>query len=213
VQLALSRHLRPGCVFYDIGANVGFFSLITARLVGPTGMVYSFEPLSENAEAIRQNARINGLENLMVLEAAASETSGLGELFVTEWDGGGTLASPALRPPRSVGSRTVRTVAVDELVDNRELRAPSVVKIDVEGAELDVIRGMQRTLARFGPIILYEVDAQHWEELAARWDALDAFVTGLGYAVTRLENAYPALNWHVGHSLAVPLARSSSTCA
>jgi hypothetical protein len=95
-------------------------------------------------------------------------------------------------------------VAVDDLVDSRALRPPSLVKIDVEGAEDRVLLGMTRTIQRFRPVLVYEVDDGDRESFERRWNALDERVAAFGYRVTRLEPSYPNLRWHVGHSLAVP---------
>src|SRR5688572_30507212 len=66
VQRCLAAHLGPGDVFYDVGANVGFFSLLATKRVGPDGVVYALEPVAENASAVRRNARLNGLTNVSV---------------------------------------------------------------------------------------------------------------------------------------------------
>jgi FkbM family methyltransferase len=206
VQRSLARYLKPGDVFYDIGANVGFFSLLAARCVGPQGMVYSFEPVNENTAAIRRNAKLNGLENLSVFEVALAEKSGSGELFLTKWDGGSSLSAATIPAAEPIEQRTVRVAALDDLIATEGLRPPTLVKIDVEGAEQGVIRGMLKTVARFKPVVLYEVDDGDKTSLERRWADLDHFVAGLGYSVTHLENSYPNVHWHVGHSLAVPLS-------
>jgi len=206
VQRCLARHLSPGDVFYDVGANVGFFSLLATKRVGVDGTVYAIEPVAENAAAIRRNAALNGLKNLEVFEVAADEKSGAGELFVTSWDGGSSLLADALSPSEPVQQRQVGVVTLDELIHSERLRPPTFVKIDVEGAELAVLRGMRNTLQDCRPTVLYEVDDGDYASLERRWRALDDFVSEIGYRVTRLENSYPNRNWFVGHSLA--LARS-----
>ena len=84
VQEALSRQLHPGDVFYDVGANVGFFSMIAAKLVGSRGSVYSFEPVTENVASIQRNAIINQMENIKSFEVAVGQTSGTAEMLLTE---------------------------------------------------------------------------------------------------------------------------------
>ena len=82
-QEALVSWLQSGQVFYDIGANVGFFAVLAARLVGPTGKVYAFEPFPQSTEAIRKNAALNGFEQIVeVWQGAVSDRSGVGRLSI-----------------------------------------------------------------------------------------------------------------------------------
>ena len=75
LQAALQRELRPGATFFDIGANVGFVTLIAARLVGPSGRVVAFEPVPENVAAIRENLALNGIDWVEVHETAVARAA------------------------------------------------------------------------------------------------------------------------------------------
>ena len=207
VQREFARHLRPDDVIYDIGANVGFFSLIAARLVGQTGCVYSFEPVAENAASIRENVRLNDLRNVTLFDVAVGRKCGNAEMLLTEWDGGSSLATSAVKPDEPISRRIVQVVALDELIDRKNLRPPSFVKIDVEGVELDVLAGMSKTIASSKPILLYEVDDGSRDSFQRRWSELDAYVTDLGYEVAHLRPSYGNVGWNVGHSLAIPRER------
>ena len=77
IQECLVRELKPGDVFYDIGANAGFFTLLGSKCVGPTGQVFAFDPLPENVHSIRSQVKLNGLENCSVVEAAVSDQQGI----------------------------------------------------------------------------------------------------------------------------------------
>lgn len=209
VQRCVAAHLGPGDVFYDVGANVGFFSLLATRCVGPDGAVYAFEPVNENAAAIRRNVRLNGLRNVSVFEVAVEEQSRTGSLYVTKWDGGSSLSTVAVAPADFVEQRTVQVMSLDQLIESNRLRPPRLVKVDVEGAELGVFRGMLKTIEAFRPTLVYEVDDGDRAAFVRRWKVLDDFVTALGYRVTHLEDSYSNTNWYVGHSLAVPRAAGS----
>lgn len=204
VQEALARYLKAGDVFYDIGANMGFFSLISSRLVGPGGQVCAFEPVSENADAVRENFGLNQLDRSRLFEVAVGRTSGKAELLLTEWDGGSTLSSSSIRPSEPVSRRTVSVVALDDFIPAEKLPLPNFVKIDVEGVELEVIQGMARTIAEARPILLYEVDDGAKDSFLRRWGELDEQVKQLGYDIIRLADSYPNIDWNVGHSLAIP---------
>jgi FkbM family methyltransferase len=210
MQRCVVEHLAPGGVFYDVGANIGFFSLLATKRVGATGSVYAFEPVAENAAAIRHNASLNGLSTLSVFEVAIEEHSGTGELFLTKWDGGSSLSTAAVAPSEPIERRPVQVMALDDLIQSRGLRPPTLVKVDVEGAELGVLRGMLRTIAEFKPVLVYEVDDGNRAAFVRRWKELDGFVTGLGYQVMHLQDSYSNVNWQVGHSLALPLAAPSA---
>jgi len=210
VQEALAQTLGPGDVFYDIGANVGFFSLLAARLVGNRGTVCAFEPVTENADAIRANAAINRFDRLIrVHEVAVGRSTATAELTIARWDGGGSLSPSAVRPEEALSRRMVSVVALDDYIGANGLRAPTVVKIDVEGLEMDVIDGMSSTIGRFMPTVLYEVDDATRTGLDRRWSELDARLAGLGYTVRRLQDSYPNRGWFVGHSVALPLPLAS----
>lgn len=204
VQEALTQQLHHGDVFYDVGANVGFFSLIAAKRVGSAGCVYSFEPVAENVESIRDNAKINQLENISSFEVAVGQTNGTDELLLTEWDGGATLSTSVVKPSEPSSRRNVRVVALDDFIQEERLRIPTVVKIDVEGLELDVIQGMARTISKSKPVLLFEIDDGNLDSFCRRWQELDQLITSFGYRIIHLEESYPGMKWNVGHSLALP---------
>jgi FkbM family methyltransferase len=211
VQRELARRLERGGVFYDVGANVGFFSLLAARLVGDRGHVCAFEPHPRNAAAIADNARLNGMSQVRVFDVAIGASARRDELLMTEWDGGAALSNLPLGPSAAVARTEVEVVPLDEFVPARGLPEPTFVKIDVEGAELEVIEGMTRTITRCKPVLLYEVDDGDDQTFRRRWAELDDRVRALGYEVLHLESAYPMLNWCVGHSVALPAGRARAT--
>ena len=182
VQEALIRHLAPGGVLYDIGANVGFFSLLGARLAGPEGHVYALDPAPDNAAAIRHNAALNGLHNVSVIAKAASAAPGTGQLQVVDDQSWSKLAEYG-EHPLTEQILNVELVAVDDLVAAGEARPPTVVKIDVEGAELAVLEGMRATIDAYRPAIICELHDTHREFLAA--------MAARGYRVINLEGTGP----------------------
>lgn len=204
VQEAFARQVRPGDVIYDVGANLGFFSVMAAKLVGPTGQVYSFEPVTENATTIQRNASLNGLSNLTPFELAVGSRAGNLELLLSDWNGGASLSPTSVKPTEAVARRSVRVVALDDFIAEQRLRPPSFVKIDVEGFELEVMQGMARTIAACQPTLLFEVDDGDRTVFERRWRELDDYITGFGYRIVHLENSYSNTKWYVGHSLAQP---------
>jgi FkbM family methyltransferase len=141
---------RPGDTVLDVGAHIGLFTVFMSRLVGPAGRVLSFEPTPCTCGVLRETVRINFCEsNVEVHQAAVSKGSGRGILF----DTGDVLSNANSLVPtrRSQCEISVATVSIDEVVPRGE--EVRLLKIDVEGAELDVLRGAGRTFATSPPAV------------------------------------------------------------
>ncbi len=141
---AVQRLLPAGGTFVDVGANKGDFSLIAARTTGPEGRVIAFEPSPENAGWTRKSVELNGYPNVELLELALSDSEGEAQLHLGRWSGWHSLV------PRQVDQETitVRMRTLDAVLAERGSPAVDMLKIDVEGAELAVLRGARRTLAQ-----------------------------------------------------------------
>lgn len=203
VQEALAEMLHPGDVFYDVGANVGFLTVIGARLVGPDGQVIAFEPVAENAAAVRHNCALNGFDHVRIREAAVSDEEGTAELQLAHFSGGAALATAAT-PPDFKDVITVPVTTIDGLIARQEAPQPMVVKIDVEGAEINVLRGMRETLRQVRPLILYELDDNDAKRLAEKARSCAAFLVEAGYEIRQLDDGYPNIDWLVAHYVATP---------
>ena len=203
IQKIFAQHLKTGDVFYDIGANVGFFSIIAAKLVGQGGKVYAFEPGSENAKSIRHNGELNNFNQIEVIEKAVSNTSGTGEFLLAKYSGGHALAT-ADAPPDLAGKVTVDLVSIDDLIASGQIEPPNFVKIDVEGAELDVLKGMTQTIKTYQPSVIYEVDDGDRAAYERKYQELANFFESFNYQVTQTENSYDTIDWCVGHAIATP---------
>lgn len=214
VEEALLGLLRPGDVVYDVGANVGWYSLLAARAVGPAGSVVAFEPSLENALLAQQNAAVNGFENVTVVPAALTDHDGW-MTFLTRGSLEGRLdlqeGPGADRGDERHGSGQellVPVASLDSWLSLVDRPAPTLVKIDVEGAEVGVLRGMRRTLAEARPTIIVELHGTREAVL----DELDA----AGYEHAPIERDVPSREapWWA-HILARPRAsepdRSEST--
>lgn len=212
VQRCLGEYLGTGDVFLDIGANIGFFSIIAARLVGPGGRVLAIEPVPENARCIRANALINRLGNVEVIEAAAGAGRGRGRLLVAAHSGGATLSEDDA-PPDLVDTLDVPVLVVDELVDEGRIPVPTLVKIDVEGTEPAVVDGIAGTLVRHRPVVVFEVDDADPRRAECKYQALATRIGGLGYRVDRLERSYAGIPWAVIHGVALPAPTARSPTA
>jgi FkbM family methyltransferase len=156
VQFVLARLLRPGMTAYDIGANVGFTAVIAARQVGPEGRVVCFEPLATNAEHIRRNAERNGFRQVEIQCLALGGSDGEAEFQLSESPTWGRLSRAGYTPKQN-GTVRVPVRSLDSLNASGPLPAPHLIKMDVEGAEAEVLAGGRALLARTRPILVVEL--------------------------------------------------------
>jgi FkbM family methyltransferase len=145
-QRRFTTVLQPGHVVYDIGANVGFYSLVASKLVGPGGRVYAFEPLPRNLAYLQRHVELNGASNVEVMPVAVGAAAGIGYFEAHESAAMGKLSTRGI---------PTQVVAIDELT----LPPPDVIKMDIEGGEVDALAGMRRTLAKHKPVIFLATHA------------------------------------------------------
>lgn len=138
----LRRQLHEGDTFIDVGANVGYYTLIASRLVGPTGRVVAFEPDPTNCGLLRRSVEANGLKNVIVEQKALSNQPGTLKLYLEEDNKGGhkVFAFGGQRP-----FVEVEAVRLDDYLKN-DRRRIGLIKIDTEGAEGAILQGMHETL-------------------------------------------------------------------
>ena len=151
------RTVRPGHVVFDVGANVGFYTLLASELVGRSGRVVAFEPVERNLRFLRTHLALNRVRNVTVIAAALWDRPGL-----AAFDTGPDTSQGRVTEK---GAETVRTVTLDDLWRSGEIPAPDVVKMDIEGAELHALRGATQMLTQSSPVILL---ATHGDEVRGR---------------------------------------------
>jgi FkbM family methyltransferase len=183
--LMLTR-LRPGGTFVDVGANLGLYTVAAGRAVGAEGRVVAVEPTPTTAEMLRQNVRLNGLWESGVVEVhecAAGAAPGRARLAVDRADSGHNSLYPE---PGSTAEVDVEVVRLDDLIPaGAEV---DVVKIDVEGAELAVLRGMERIVAQNPGIVVFaELADEHLRRAGSSAAALIAETDALGWSADVFE--------------------------
>jgi len=172
----IRKLLRRNDVFVDVGANDGYFSLLASTLVGPSGQVLALEPIPTTVAELRANIGLNGLANITVIESAASDDAG--ELSLTMPTRAGT-GMTTLRPIDGISCR-VTCNRLDRILAHGP--TPRLVKIDVEGAELKALRGLEGVfLARDPPDVLCEVTASYLEQVGASAREVYSLMEGFGY--------------------------------
>ena len=169
-QRAFAAEVRPGAVVFDIGAHVGFYSLLAAILSRPGGRVFAFEPLPSNAANLRHHVALNHVA-VEVMEAAVADRDADAqfEAGIDSYTGSlGNQGAP------------VRVVTIDSLCTAAKLPQPDMVKIDVEGAEALVLRGARETIRLARPVVFVAVHGT-----AVRTECLE-LLQGFGYAPEEL---------------------------
>ncbi|MFV0317408.1 MAG: FkbM family methyltransferase [Microthrixaceae bacterium] len=201
VQRRIVDVLTPGATFVDIGANAGFFSLLAARCVGPSGSVVAFEPVEELARSARANAELNDFRWMEVRNCAVGASRCTATLEITEHAGGATLAGNA-DPAEVTSCVEVEVVSLAALLDEGAIAEPDLIKIDVEGYEFPVLDGIEPLFTRRRPVMIIELDAPDDSELAVRCDQMVRRLCALGFTVEHLEPSYVGTDWSVAHLFA-----------
>jgi FkbM family methyltransferase len=152
--------LRPGMTVLDVGANVGYFTLLAARAVGPEGRVVAFEPVNENHELLCENVRLNGLENVTVERVALADRDATGRMFLYRKDVNSGMGSlMGLEANAAVEQRAVATCTLDAYLAGARIDRVDVIKMDIQGGEGKALDGMRETLARdAGPTLIWELN-------------------------------------------------------
>jgi len=153
----LREHLSEGSVCVDVGANLGYFSILMAQIVGKRGQTIAFEPMPDTVELLRENVGVNRLENVIVVAAAASDESGSVQLLSGASEHVAKTASMVgYRLEGPAQTTLVRSLRLDDYFAG-SARLPGLIKIDVEGAELMVLKGARETIARSRPVLIVEI--------------------------------------------------------
>lgn len=155
---ALKRVLEPGQIVFDVGANIGYYTLLASLRVGSGGKVFAFEPSPRNISYLYRHLALNGVANVVVVPSACSDRSGLALFEQNDSCAEGRLAEPGVSP-EGKDLLVVATVTIDSVVKLTGY-APDVLKIDVEGAEEQVLRGATATLASAHPTLILAVHSE-----------------------------------------------------
>lgn len=159
-----------GAVVFDIGAHAGFYTLLASVLVGPRGAVVAFEPQSHNMRYLREHLRLNAISNVQVIQAAVTDSDG-----VACFQEGANTSTGHLAPE---GQLRVRTVTLDGLVSTYQVPAPDFLKIDVEGAEMLVLKGARSLLTTTRPTLFLATHGRLMREGCCD------FLNALGYELS-----------------------------
>jgi FkbM family methyltransferase len=157
---AIKEHLPIGGTFIDVGAHIGYFSLKAAKIVGATGRVIAIEANPDTVRKLCDNVKASGATTIAVQPVACADSDGVLELFASRRCNTGKASlsrDNAVQPGSASSVYHVRARPLDTIVQEISASGVDVIKIDVEGAELLVLRGAQQTLARYSPVLILEL--------------------------------------------------------
>lgn len=167
-------------IFADIGANIGFFSILYNQVSCENAQVHAFEPLERNRYRMEKNIELNGGCNIEIYPFGISDRSGIDEIWFSEERPGEASLTSKLYSAQSNYSTEIELRRLDDVYDDNNV--PGFLKIDVEGAEVDVLRGGQDLLSNFKPEILMEIHQPLLEEFGDSVQTLISLLEDAGYS-------------------------------
>lgn len=169
----LRDRLKPGMTFVDAGANVGFFSMLAAKLVGQSGRVVAFEPNPSVFAQVQANAELNGFSWIKPHRAGLFDKDGVGEIFIPEANCGGATLRPG-----GINGMAIPLVRMDDVVKGKV----DLLKIDIEGAEVAALGGAREILSGpDAPAVVCEVSEYSLRQMGSSHYELYDLMSGHGY--------------------------------
>ena len=179
VELLMGK-LKPTDVFYDIGANAGYFSIIASTVIKEENSIVAFEPVPYLHKIIQHHASVNGVKNVDVFPYAISNKTGTVQFSNMDKTGGNTYISESSIFKNSDTLEVKSTSLDDFLANNKQYKIPTILKIDAEGAEFDVLQGARKTLKDHKPLLFLSTHDIH---LPGVKDKCLNFLRDLGYTI------------------------------
>jgi FkbM family methyltransferase len=181
----VQRLLTGDDVFWDVGANVGYFTLVAATALANRGQIVAFEPGKNAYARLVSNVALNPYQNIQAFPVAVTDREGEAVLHLL-----GDIAdsSASLYPAAQAqaGQEVCRTVSLDHWLDSEGLRPPNLIKLDAEGAELAVLQGAAGLIQNSPPLFLMEMEEKNLVAAGASKAAVAQYLTGCGYRAAHL---------------------------
>jgi FkbM family methyltransferase len=147
VTAVIKQNVRPGMCVVDIGANIGYYTMLTASQVGSAGKVIAFEPSPDNCALLQQSIQVNGFKNIVLMPCAVAERDGTVSFGMDDSNGG-------IQNEPGENAMSVKAVALDHALAGEE--RIDLIKMDVEGSEGRALQGMRQLLQKHRPIVICE---------------------------------------------------------
>jgi len=181
----VQRLLSGDEVFWDVGANVGYFTLVAATVLNHRGRIIAFEPGKNAYARLTENLALNPWRNVTAYPLAITDREGEAVLHLAG-DIADSSANLYQAAQPQAGCEVCRTVALDHFLRQEHLAPPHLIKLDAEGAELDVLKGAQQLIHDSPPLWLMEMEEKNLRAAGASKIAVAQFLTGCGYRAAHL---------------------------
>ncbi|MBI5540690.1 MAG: FkbM family methyltransferase [Bacteroidia bacterium] len=201
----LKSFLKPGMICYDLGANIGFYTLLSAYLTFPNGKIVSLEPVSKTFDRLKANIDINDKISNCVscYKIAASNSAGELEIFTASKDLHAWNSLVAPQNKDEFIKEIIKTISLDSLFENENLPVPDFIKIDVEGWEENVLIGAKHILTKFSPTLLIEFTKDNLLRAGTSYQKLINILSDYGYNLYEYLPRYKKLvlvdDWNFEH--------------
>jgi FkbM family methyltransferase len=185
---AVADHLAPNGTFMDVGAHIGYYSLKAANMVGPNGHVISIEPNPQTLPKLRGNIEASNARMVSVWPVACADTESTLELYAAPESNTGESSlskENASQEGAATTAYSVRARPLDAIVKEAKLDRVDVIKIDVEGAEFEVLKGAAKTLDDYHPVLIVELVEGQLKSMGSSVDEVTRFLASHGYTANR----------------------------
>jgi FkbM family methyltransferase len=184
----LNRLVKPGDIVFDVGGNIGFYTLNLARKVGTAGKVHVFEPIPENIMAIERNVELNSLQSSVIINPiAVSSVERELQLYISsrsDNSGWASIVASKFRPD----CLNVKAISLDAYVAQNDIEHVALIKMDIEGAELQALQGMSQLLGcEDAPMIYFEINPFLLEKQAINPIDVKQFLSSFGFTLYALQ--------------------------
>lgn len=185
---SVAEHLSPNATFVDIGAHIGYYSVKAIGLVGPGGHIISVEPNPQTLPKLRGNVEASEGRNVRVWPVACAASESTLQLYAAPGNNTGESSlskTNASQEGAATVAYSVRAMPLDAIVKESKLDRVDVIKIDVEGAEFEVLKGASHTLDEFRPVLVIEIEPEQLKSMGTSAEEVKQFLASHGYRSSR----------------------------
>jgi len=184
---SIQKEIKDGDVIVDIGANIGYYALQEARLVGDNGKVYAIEPVPENVELLKKNIELNNYSNIEVFQLAVGAVNKTDYVYVSDCRNTASM----IKTQASIDKVPVQVTTLDKFLENKPL--PNLIRMDVEGYEVEIVKGITKLLESNKPLkLIVELHPLYYVTKEKREDFLKTLKESRFQVKWAIYEPYPA---------------------